>query len=72
MIIKDFAYHKPSEKGLETMNHFRQEFSKLLFDIRERVPNSAELTLVQRHMEIANMFLNKAINLGNPEAVALT
>lgn len=68
MIIKDFAYHKPSEDGLQIMNHFRKEFSKLLSDIRERVSGCPELTLVGRHLEIANMFLNKAINLTDDKA----
>lgn len=67
-LIKEFAYHKPSEKGFETMNEFRRKFSDLLLDIREKVQGSAELTLTARHLEIANMFLNKAINLNDAEA----
>ena len=68
-IVKEFAYHKPSDKGLETMMEFRRKFSDLLLDIRQNVPSSAELTLMARHLEIANMFLNKAINLSDNEAV---
>ena len=67
-MLKEFAYHKPSEKGLEKMNHFRHSFSMLLEDIRKEVPGCPELTLAQRYLEISNMFLNKAINLTDTKA----
>jgi len=65
---KEFAFHVPSEKGKETMNKFRQRFSDLLRDIRADVPSCPELTLVQRKLEEGNMYLNKAINLTDPDS----
>lgn len=67
-MLPEFAYHKPSEEGLATMKYFRTVFSTLLEDMRSKVPSCAELTLAQRHLEYANMRLNKAINLTDPKA----
>lgn len=70
-IAKEFAYHKPSEEGLKIMEHFRIAFSDLWLDIRDKVKGCPELTLTQRKLEEASMFLNKAINLTDPNAVAI-
>ena len=79
-INKKFAYHKPSENGVKTMNEFREEFSTLLNKIQEKVvigqdgrgAGGRELALVGTALEEASFWLNKAINLADPEAVALT
>lgn len=67
-MLKEFAYHKPSQQGQEKMNKFREAYSNLLEDIRKEVAGCPELALVQQYLEISNMFLNKAINLTDTKA----
>lgn len=78
-INKKFAYHKPSEASVKTMNELREAYSTLLNTIEEKVvigeggrgAGGAELTLAIRELEKSSFWLNKAINLADPEAVVV-
>lgn len=58
---KTYAYHKPSEKGLEKITKIRNVFSTLDEALYELCPNSRELSIALTHLETSAMWAVKSV-----------
>ena len=67
-MLKTFAYHSPSEKGLEKINTLRENFSKLYETVTDEVPESRERSLALTNLEQAGMWAVKAVVFNDPES----
>lgn len=65
-IAKTYAYHKPSEKGLETIQKLRAEFSALDSLLRETCPISRELSVALTNLETTAMWAIKSVVCNDP------
>lgn len=58
---KLFAYHKPSQAGLETVTFLRERFSELHDQLEHHCPKSRELSVALTHLETTAMWAIKAV-----------
>lgn len=63
---KTYAYHKPSESGVEKIKRLRELFSKAHEDIESLVPNSRERAVALTNLEQAAMWAIKAVICNDP------
>lgn len=66
---KTYAYHKPSEKGLETIRVLREAFSTLHLGISANCPDSREKSVALTNLETTAMWAIKAVVCNDPESV---
>lgn len=63
---KTYAYHKPSEDGLEKIRELREEFSRLHDLIEKLAPASRERSVAITELETAAMWAIKAVVCNDP------
>lgn len=68
MIDKPYAYHKPSEDGLITINQLRAHFSDIAYLIDQACPNSRQKSLAQTKLEEAAMWAIKSVVFNDPKS----
>lgn len=66
---KTFAYHKPSEGGLDKIRTLRQAFSDIHNQIKELAPDSREKSVALTNLETTAMWAIKAVVCNDPESV---
>lgn len=65
---KTYAYHKPSEAGLEKIRRLRQLFSALHDSIANFAPDSREKSIALTNLETTAMWAIKAVVYNDPES----
>lgn len=65
-IDKPFAYHKPSDYGLERINRLREEFSRVKAVIEQVCPESRHRSVAITELETAAMWAIKAVVFNDP------
>lgn len=68
-IDKPFAYHKPSERGLEQINRLRLAFSDVKRAIEETCPDSRQKSVALTELETSAMWAIKAVVFNDPASV---
>lgn len=71
-ISKRFAYHKPSEDGLNKMVTLRSAYTELEGVLTRLIPQSRELSEALTCLETSAMYANKGVNVTDPYAEAQT
>lgn len=66
---KTFAYHKPSDSGLEKITKIRNAFSDLQDLIESLCPASREKAVALTNLETTAMWAIKAVVSNDPESV---
>ena len=69
LIDKPFAYHKPSDDGLEKITKLREGFSALANLIKETAPDSRQKSVALTELETAAMWAIKAVVFNDPDSV---
>lgn len=67
-MLKTFAYHKPSEAGLEKIRQLREAFSNLHNLIAELAPHSRERSVAMTELETCSMWAIKAVVCNDPDS----
>lgn len=65
---KTFAYHKPSEAGLETIRELREAFSALHDKIEAVAPHTRERSIALTELETSAMWAIKSVVCNDPES----
>lgn len=65
---KTYAYHKPSQIGLDKITKLREAFSLLHDEIEELAPNSREKSVALTNLETTAMWAIKAVVCNDPES----
>lgn len=65
---KTYAYHKPSEAGLETIRALREAFSALHDKVETLAPHTRERSVALTELETAAMWAIKAVVCNDPES----
>lgn len=68
MIEKTYAYHKPSNTGIEKIKTLREAFSSLHNLINEVAPNSREKSVALTNLETTAMWAIKSVVCNDPES----
>ena len=68
-MLKTFAYHKPSEQGLETIAELREGFSSLHALISEVCPDSREKSVALTELETSAMWAVKSVVFNDPASL---
>lgn len=67
-MLKTFAYHKPSEGGLDKIRFLREAFSELHEKINKVATPSRERSIALTELETAAMWAIKAVVCNDPES----
>ena len=67
-IDKPYAYHKPSDEGLEKINKLREHFSEGERLIREICPQSRHQSVALTNNETTAMWAIKAVVFNDPKS----
>ena len=70
MIDKQFAYHKPSDEGLDKITQIRTAFSSVLHVIESTCPPSRHRSVAITELETAAMWAIKAVVFNDPKSEA--
>lgn len=65
---KTYAYHKPSQEGLETIQMFRQAYSAMHATIEKFAPDSRERSIALTNLETSAMWAIKAVVCNDPNS----
>lgn len=65
---KTYAYHKPSQNGLDKITKLREAFSRLHDEIGELAPDSREKSVALTNLETTAMWAIKAVVCNDPES----
>lgn len=68
---KSYAYHKPSQAGLETIAKLRQAFSDLHDLVESVAPAGREKAIAFTNLETAAMWAIKAVVCNDPDSEVL-
>ena len=68
-IDKPYAYHKPSDDGLQKINELRDLFSLVDRKINEICPNSRQRSVALTNNEQTAMWAIKAVVFNDPNSV---
>ena len=68
MIDKPYAYHKPSDDGLQKINKLREKFSELDKVIKEVCPESRQRAVAITNNEQTAMWAIKAVVFNDPDS----
>lgn len=68
MMLKTFAYHKPSATGLDKISKLREAFSALHQQVEELAPDSREKSVALTNLETTAMWAIKAVVCNDPES----
>lgn len=66
---KTYAYHKPSESGIEKIRDLRELFSHVHDEIVRLAPESRERSVALTNLETTAMWGIKAVVCNDPESV---
>ena len=69
-MLKTYAYHKPSEDGLEKIRMLRVAFSQMHKMIEEMAPQSRERAVALTNLETTAMWAIKAVVCNDPQSEA--
>jgi hypothetical protein len=69
MIDKAFAYHRPSQEGLESITRLRAEFTDLARTIEAVCPKSRQKAVALTELETAAMWAIKSVVSNDPLSV---
>ena len=69
-IDKPYAYHKPSDEGLDKINKLREAFSETEKLIREVCPPSRQQSIAITNNEQTAMWAIKAVVFNDPKSEA--
>lgn len=67
-MLKTFAYHKPSESGLERIAALREAFSVLKIEMDAQCQSSREYSIAVTKLEEAAMWAVKAVVFNDPNS----
>ena len=67
-IDKPFAYHKPSDEGLNRINDLREAFSDVKKMIESHCPSSRERSVALTELETTAMWAIKAVVFNDPKS----
>jgi len=67
-IDKPYAYHKPSEEGMDKINQLREAFSNTDKLINELCPNSRQKSIAITNNEQTAMWAIKAVVFNDPKS----
>lgn len=65
---KTFAYHKPSQDGLDKITKLREAFSTLSDLVESTCPQSRERSVALTELETTAMWAIKAVVCNDPES----
>lgn len=68
MIDKPFAYHKPSEDGMQRINRIREAFSLVKRAIEDNCPESRHRSVAITELETSAMWAIKAVVFNDPQS----
>lgn len=68
MIEKTYAYHKPSQQGIDKIKTLREAFSSLHNLVKETAPETRERAVAVTNLEQAAMWAIKAVVCNDPES----
>lgn len=68
MPAKTYAYHKPSQDGIDKIKVLRKAFSDLHDLIEQTAPNSREKSVALTNLETTAMWAIKAVVCNDPES----
>ena len=68
-IDKPFAYHKPSESGLDKITALREKFSEVKAVIEATCPESRQRSVAITELETSAMWAIKAVVFNDPQSV---
>jgi hypothetical protein len=68
MIDKSFAYHKPSNDGLDKITVLREGFSTLKALLETTCPNSRALSIAVTELETSAMWAIRAVVFNDPKS----
>lgn len=71
-IDKPYAYHKPSDDGMNKINALREAFSNLGRLIEETCPSSRHKSVAITQLETTAMWAIKAVVFNDPDSTANT
>lgn len=67
-IDKPFAYHKPSDDGMQKITELRAQFSTLKATIERVCPPSRHLSVALTNLETTAMWAIKAVVFNDPDS----
>lgn len=67
-IDKPFAYHKPSEEGLQKITAIREAYSVVMKAIEDNCPNSRQRAVAITELETSAMWAIKAVVFNDPQS----
>lgn len=67
-IDKSFAYHKPSDNGMEKITELRAGYSRLKMALERNCPPSRQLSVALTELETSAMWAIKAVVFNDPES----
>ena len=67
-MLKTFAYHKPSQEGLDSIRRLREAFSYVKRVMDEECTASREASTAHTRLEEAAMWAIKAVVFNDPES----
>lgn len=67
-IDKPYAYHKPSDDGLDKINKLREQFSETEALLRHLCPPSRHLSVAITELETTAMWAIKAVVFNDPDS----
>ena len=68
-IDKPYAYHKPSEDGLDKITQLREAFSNMADLIQKVCPESRHKSITITNLETTAMWAIKAVVFNDPNSV---
>lgn len=68
-IDKPFAYHKPSDSGMEKITTIRGAYSSLKRTLESNCPPSRHLSVALTELETSAMWAIKAVVFNDPDSV---
>lgn len=69
-MLKTFAYHKPSQEGLDKISRLREAYSTLHDAITEVAPNSRERAVALTELETSAMWAVKSVVFNDTDSEA--
>lgn len=67
-IDKPFAYHKPSDDGLQKITRIRQAYSDVKRILETEAPPSRQLSVALTELETSAMWAIKAVVFNDPKS----
>lgn len=68
-MLKTYAYHAPSEEGIEKIQAIRASYSELHRLVEELAPTSRERSVAITELETSAMWAIKAVVINDPESL---